>query len=372
MKKKLLFIDAQVLRFDQTAGARTSYMYLKLLLDLGLSVTFIGADFNRAEPYASHLESLGVRVLAGKWFKKTWKLWFLLFSRQFDFVFFNRPIPTKRFIGLVEKYSRAKILYQCHDLHYLRLQRQHEIEGNPKFLEESRQLEKLETEIIRKSDVFLTYSRYEKEIIREKLPEQRTEVVPLYFYEQLTLPITDFSNRHGILYVGGFVHKPNEDAVLWFVREVLPKILESCPDMVFYVVGGNPPAEIAALASKNIKVLGFVADEELDDLYRRVRMIVVPLRFGAGVKGKTMEAVHHSLPLVSTGVGIEGIGLEEIVPPTDNPEAFADRVVALYGSEAALRECSFRLHEYARKNLSYASARAKMKELLESLDQRSS
>jgi len=342
-------------------------MYLKLLLDLGLSVTFIGADFKRAEPYASHLESLGIKVLAGNWFQRIWKLWFLLFSHRFDFIFFNRPIPTKRFIGYVEKFSSAKILYQCHDLHYLRLQRQHEIEGGEKVLAESRQLERLETEIIQKSDVFLTFSLYEKDIIEKKLPGKRAEVVPLYFYEELTSPVTDFSNRHGILYVGGFGHKPNEDAVLWFAQEVFPRILKSCPDMVFYVVGSNPPAEIAALEGRNIKVLGYVADDELDALYRRVRMVVVPLRFGAGVKGKTMEAVHHSLPLVSTGVGIEGIGLEEIVPPTDSPEAFAERVVAFYGDEAALRECSSRLHEYGRNNLSYTSTKAKMQGILESL-----
>jgi glycosyltransferase involved in cell wall biosynthesis len=368
MKKKLLFIDAQILQFDQTAGARTSYMYLKLLLELGVSVTFVGADFTKVEPYTSHLRSLGVRVLTGKWFQRAWKLWFFLFARQFDYVFFNRANPTKRFIGYIEKHSTAKTLYQCHDLHYLRLLRQYEVEGDANILKQSRQIEKLETELIRKSDVFLTFSQHEKDLIEEKLPGQWSEVVPLYFYEQLTPPITDFSHRHGILYVGGFVHKPNEDAVLWFARKVFPQILESCPDLVFYIVGSNPPVEITALGGRNIKVLGYVADDELDALYRRVRMVVVPLRYGAGVKGKTMEAIHHSLPLVSTGVGIEGVGLEPIVPPTDNPRDFASRVIALYEDVTALRQCSSQLHEYAQKNLSYPAARQKMKNILVALD----
>jgi len=367
MKKNLLFIDDKIPHYDQAAGARTSYMYLNLLVEMGLSVTFIGANFRDVEPYTTHLRSLGVKVLSGKWFQWTWRLWFLLFGRQFDYVFFNRPKPTKRFIGYVEKFSNAKILYQCHDLHYLRLLRQYELDGKEETLEQSQKSETLEIELIQKSDVFLTFSRYEKKIIERKMPGQCIEVIPLYFYDNLTQPITDFSQRHGILYVGGFMHNPNVDAVLWFAREMFPEIKKCCPEIVFYIAGSHPPPEIKELAGKGIEVLGYVTEKELADLYSQVRLVVIPLRFGSGVKGKTVEAILYSLPLVSTSIGIEGIELENIIPPTDNPKVFANRAVALYKDESALRECSTLLHDYALKNLTSSSAKAKMQEILNSL-----
>lgn len=365
--KKLLFIDDKVLHFDQTAGARTSYMYLKLLIELDFSITFIASDFNRTEPYASHLESLGVRVLTGKLFRYLWKLWFFLFAHKFDYVFCNRPRPTKLFLDFIEKRSKAKLLYQCHDLHYLRLNRQFEIDGDQTTREVARKIEKMEDEIILKSDVFLTFSQYEKLIIEKKLPGNRTEVVPLYFYEKTNPPITDFADRTGILHVGGFAHQPNLDAVQWFVDDILPTVLNVCPDIVIYFAGSNPPSEIKALENKNLKILGFVSDEELNSLYRSVKLAIIPLRYGAGVKGKTMEAVHHSLPFVSTAVGLEGIGLEGIVPPTDSPEDFGARIISLYQDNSNLIESSIKLHEYAEQNLSIAEARTKMKSILDSL-----
>ena len=368
MKKNLLFIDRQVLDFDKSAGARTSYMYLNLFIEMGLSVTFIAADFRNNEPYARSMRSLGVKVLTGRWFQAAWRAWFMISGRQFDYVFFNRPFPMKHFISFVEKFTHAKILYQCHDLNFLRFRRQYEIDRDEKALEQSYTFEKLETELIRKSDVFLTFSQHEKDIIKEKLPHQHTEVIPLYFYENLPPPVIDFKKRHGILYVGGFMHKPNVDAVLWFVQEIFPEIKKHCPEIVFYVAGSHPPDEITAIISKDIKVLGYVTDEELAKLYRRVRLVVVPLRFGAGLKGKTVEAIHHSLPLVSTEIGIEGINLENIVPPVDSPKDFADRVVRLYTDESALRQCSIELHEYAMENLLKKAAKAKMGHILNSLN----
>jgi glycosyltransferase involved in cell wall biosynthesis len=367
MKKKLLFIEDQILHFDQAAGARTSYMYLQLLIESGISVTFIGADFKDTEPYTSHLRSVGIKVLTGKWFQRFWKQWFLLFVRQFDYVFFNRPQPTKQFIDFVEKFSTAKILYQCHDLHYLRLLRQYEIDGDEETLKTAHWIEEIETEIIQRSDVLLTFSRFEKETIEKKLPGHRTEVIPLFFYDTLIPPITDFSQRKGILYVGGFKHQPNVDAVLWFSREILPEIKKNCSEMVFYIVGSHPPIEVSGLAEDGTEVLGFVSDEKLTELYSQVKLVVVPLRFGAGVKGKTVEAIHHSLPLVSTGIGSEGIGLETIIPATDTPETFANRVLTLYENELALRECSSQLHDYARDNLTKSAAKAKMEQILISL-----
>jgi len=246
--------------------------------------------------------------------------------------------------------------------------RQYEIDGDKQILDQAEKIKKIELDLIKKSDVFLTFSQDEKDIIINKLPEQYVEVIPIFFYDKPVPPITDFRQRQGIIYVGGFKHKPNVDAVLWFARTLYPEIKKRCPGIVFYIAGNSPPSEITDLNDQeNIRVLGYLTDKELTDLYNRVKMVVLPIRFGSGVKGKTVEAIHHSLPFVSTSIGSEGIDLENIVTPTDDPEEFVTSVIALYQDESALRECSMKLSEYALNNLTYASAKAKMVHILNTL-----
>ena len=365
--KKLLLIDDQILRFDQSAGSRAGYNYIKLLLDIGLEVSFIAADFVDDKHYSKHLRNLGVKVLTGACLHNFWRLWLPFYSRKFDYILFNRPKPSELFIGCVTRFSKAKTIYQCHDLHFLRLRRQYIIDEEPKTFVLSYESERLEMELIRKTDMFLTFSPYEKEIILNRLPKHNSEVVPLYFYKKLSPAVSDFSQRQGLLCVGSFKHNPNVDGVLWFINEVFPGIRHKCPGVTLYVAGGHPPEEISTLASEHVNILGYVTDEELSGLYQKVRLAIVPLRFGAGVKGKTMEAISFALPIVSTTIGIEGVGLDAIVPPTDHPHEFCSRVIELYNNEANLRECSTQLHQYALKNLMYTAAKDKMVQLLSSL-----
>ncbi len=89
------------------------------------------------------------------------------------------------------------------------------------------------------------------------------------------------------------------------------------------------------------RILGRVSDDELAELYRKSRMMVVPLRFGAGVKGKVIEAFYKGLPIVSTSIGLEGIkGIDQLMLPQDTPEAFAAELVSQYRDEEKLQTLS--------------------------------
>ena len=97
------------------------------------------------------------------------------------------------------------------------------------------------------------------------------------------------------MFVGGFAHGPNIDAAIWFVTQVYPLIREK-EKIPFYIVGSNPTDEVKALANDDVIVTGFVSDEELDRIYSNCKMAVVPLRYGAGVKGKVIEALYNGMP----------------------------------------------------------------------------
>ena len=163
------------------------------------------------------------------------------------------------------------------------------------------------------------------------------KAITAYVYEEFRDDISlDFAQKNGILFVGGFGHPPNEDAVLWFAKEVYPLITKK-QDIPFYIVGSNATDAVKRLNSKNIIVKGFVTEEELKELYDTCKLVVVPLRYGAGVKGKVVEALYYGTPMVTTTVGIEGIkGAEEFMEVADEPEEFAQKVLTLYNDNDRL------------------------------------
>jgi glycosyltransferase involved in cell wall biosynthesis len=179
--------------------------------------------------------------------------------------------------------------------------------------------------------------------------------MPAFFYNEFRDPVRDFSGRENVLFVGGFNHKPNVDGVLWFASEVWPRVKATLKDAKFIIVGSLVPEEVASLASDSIVVRGYVTDEELEGIYNSVKMFVVPLRYGAGVKGKTVEGMSKGLPMVSTSFGIEGLeNIQLIFEPADEAVAFADQIVNLYNDEQKLVTLSEKELVYAKTHFSKA------------------
>ena len=169
----------------------------------------------------------------------------------------------------------------------------------------------------------------------------------------------DFAKREGLLFVGGFAHPPNADAVLWFAEEIFPLIRRALPEANFYIVGSKVTEEIQALEKpgNGIVVKGFVTEEELAELYSTCRMVVVPLRYGAGVKGKVVEAIYNGAPIVTTSTGAEGIPSgETVLEIEDEAAAFAAKTISLYQDPERLAQMCRRTQEYIREYYSLDGA----------------
>ena len=368
----MLFIDYEVPRYDLYAGSRTNFMYLEMLAGMGLEVKFLPADFQRAEPYSTELNELGIETLDGEWFRDNWQSWLADNGQAIDYVFIHKPDPAEKFLAEIKRHTDAAIIYQCHDLHYLRLRRKAEVENDKAALEEAHNYEQKEDFIFRNSDVLLTFSEVEEKIIRAKFPRKQVFTVPLFFYHDALDPVRDFSKRRGLLFIGACAHTPNRDAISWFCKEIFPLIRQRVPDVFINVVGADPAEDILALNSKHIRVLGRVSEDELQALYAESRMMVVPLRFGAGVKGKVIEALHNGMPLVSTAIGLEGIrGIEEIAVPRDKAEEFAEAVASLYTDEQKLQELSSLGSKFVEQHFTTAKTAQRMAEILDVADEES-
>ncbi len=335
-KKTLVFIDHYVPEFDKDAGSKSCFQYLKLFKKLGLNVKFIGDSYIRTEPYTTVLQQMGIEVLYGFEYQQNWQKWFLQNEKEIDYVFLNRPHVTAKYIDFIRKHSHAKIVYYGHDLHYLREQRQYAITKESSLLESSASWKQKEYAIFAQSDIVLYPSTEEVKEIKQTNPSINAFVLPLNVYEHSTANHESLKpeTKKDLLFVGGFNHPPNEDAVLWFVQEIFPLIREQIPGVRFNIVGSKVTPAILKLASPEVVVKGFVSDEELAQLYKTSRVVVAPLRYGAGVKGKIIEALYHRCAVVTTPIGVEGISNQEnLITIADTAAIFAQAVVELYGDD---------------------------------------
>ncbi|MCY9664840.1 glycosyltransferase [Paenibacillus alginolyticus] len=355
-KKTILVIDHYVPHFDKDAGSRTVFQYLKLFKSIGFNVKFLGDNFFKHEPYTSALELMGIEVLYGNWYSKHWKDWIKSNGEYIDFTFLNRPHIAEQYIDTIKRYSNSKVIYYGHDLHYLRELREYELINNSKLLDSSKEWMLKELEICRKADIVYYPSQVEVDELKNHIPNLNVKAIPAYIYDEIEKATPNFQERMDLLFVGGFAHKPNIDAVKWFLEEVFPLILQNMNDLKIYIVGSNPPDEILSYHSNNITITGFVSDDELNNYYRKSKIVVVPLRYGAGVKGKVVEALYHQVPIVTTSIGAEGLpNIESYLLTCNDPQEFAQKVLELYNNDTLLTQYSRNSYNYVQKYFSVES-----------------
>jgi len=369
-KKTMLVIDHYVPHFDKDAGSKTTFQYLELFAALNLNIKFLGDNFFKHEPYTTVLQQMGIEVLYGAWYRDNWQQWIIDNSEQFDYIYLNRPHISIKYIDFLKKTTKATILYYGHDLHFLREAMQYEVEKDPRLLKSAEKWKETETYLFEQSDIVLTPSEAEQKTIALLNSRFRVETILPYFFAEPALAIDDFDRRSDVLFVGGFSHQPNLDAVEWFCSNVWPAVHAALPSARFIVVGSNPPEALKKLQNERVEIKGFVSENELTSIYNSVKLVVIPLRYGAGVKGKTVEAMHYGLPVVTSDFGIEGMpGNLDFIIPQNNAAAFATEITRLYNSNTALTGMSAAAAQYINEHFTAQTAARKMKYLLNLTDQ---
>jgi glycosyltransferase involved in cell wall biosynthesis len=212
------------------------------------------------------------------------------------------------------------------------------ISGDSALLDVITQFRRIELYNTACADLILATTDEEKTRLLVEQPNAKVTTLPNI--QEIIPPKTPFAQRRGLLFIGSFWHKSNEDAVTFFVQNILPRITEKIPDLVFYIIGSNIPSSIESLRSPNVEPLGSVPD--ITPYFESCRIFVAPLRFGTGMKGKVGHSLSRGLPAVATRIGAEGMDLrhERHLLIADDPEDFADRVVRLYNDEALWRRLS--------------------------------
>lgn len=355
----LLVIDATLPQYDRDAGGRSSFLYLQTLREMGHQVFFMPNDQMRREPYASALEGLGVKLLIGPGLRcGQWKRWLRDRAGQITHVVLHRPNVAKRYLATVKKMAGMKILYFAHDLRFLREARHYELNGDAFHRHEAEYWEGIEKNIVSQVDAAYFFSDDETRVVSAWNSAAAARTVPLFPAHIASASGLPYAQRAGLLFVGGFAHQPNRDAVSWFAKEVFPLVRQALPDIEWHIVGREPPGEIRALAGNGIFVEGVVSEAQLETLYQTMRLAVAPLRFGAGVKGKVVEAVLRRIPLVTTTIGAEGMPESgAVLDIHDLPRDFADAVIRLYRDENVWSARCDTMNTYVAAHFSAEAAR---------------
>lgn len=361
--KSILVIDRYIPTYDRDSGSLRMFNMLRILLELGHKVTFIGDDPVPVEPYTNQLQQEGIEVVFSPYVRSI-EEYVRRTGAHFDVVILSRaPIAIKHIDTVRESCPQAKVIFDTVDLQSLWWYRRAKVENSERLLRHAQELKMNELYVAQNSALTLVVSQLEKDLLLQEAPSLNVEVASNIHH--ITIPKRAFSERRDILFIGAFDHLPNVDAVTYFVKQILPLIRESLPDVRFYIAGSNPPRQVLSLRSDDIIVTGYVRD--LTPYFESCKLSVAPLRYGAGVKGKINQSMSCGLPVVTTSIGAEGLEAidGEDILIADSPADFTQKVILLYSNEHLWHQLSENSMKNIEKYHSYDAARAKLGKLLE-------
>ena len=351
-EKHILIIDHYAPTFDKDSGSVRMLNMLQILQTMGYKVSFWPDDLTYDPKYTKTLQNLGIEIYYGE-------LDFEDFIREqgnnLDAVLMSRPATAKKYLQLVKKYSTAQAIFDTVDLHFVREQRRMELEVQ--------NWKNLEFFLAEEADATLVVSPTEKEILAaENFADKVSVVSNIHSLEPC---INSFEDRHGLMFIGGFSHPPNEEGIIWFIEYILPLIRKKIPDIHLTVVGSDTTERLRAMESPTITVTGYV--EDVSCYFSESRVFVSPLLHGAGVKGKIGQSFSYGLPVVTTSIGAEGMHLTDRHNAliSDSETEFASKVIDLYTDKFLWQQISTNCRQVIREQFSVDTIRAALEKVLQ-------
>lgn len=355
----LLIIDATLPMYDEDSGSFRLFTLMKIALHLGYRLTFFPDNLDSNLKYRRALEKLGIEV-----FHSGYGIHDALAYRHFDFALICRVDIGHRYIPFIRLISpETVVFYDTVDIHYIREQRQAEIENNQRLKQLAEETKRRELSNCLLADHVITVTEDDGRHLQQELPHLKFSVIPnVHPAQPQSNP--DFNQRDGLVFIGNYNHLPNEDAVYFFIQHVLPKIQQKIPTVRLYLIGSNMKAKMKTLAGRDIEIIGWV--DKVEPEFAKRRVFVSYLRYGAGMKGKLGQALSVGLPVVTTTVGAEGMGLVhgETALIADDPDLFSEAVCRLYTDSALWQKLSQQGRDYVERQFGETAVREKLRGLL--------
>jgi len=338
---------------SSAAGSRMLQL-IDLFLELDYSISFASPTLK--SEHAFDLKSKGISCYEIKINNAEFDIWVKRINPTH--VMFDRFMMEEQFgCRVAEHCPKAFRIIDTEDLHGLRKVRQACFKRNTEFsidvLKEA-EITKREVASILRSDLSIVISTFEMDLLitHFQIPKSKIYHLPL-FVEKSDLQIKSFQERQHFMTIGSFRHEPNVDSVLYLKKEIWPEIRKQLPDVQLHIYGSYPKQQITQL---NNPKQGFIVKgwaKEAFEVIGNAKVMLAPLRFGAGQKGKFIDALACGTPSVTTSIGAEGMGNKNTWCGciADSKEELVNNAIEMYTNEAkwkqqqnkALKaiECSF-------------------------------
>jgi glycosyltransferase involved in cell wall biosynthesis len=364
-RNRVLIVDWKPPTPDRDSGSCRMVKIIACLQDAGVEIDFVGDREAEDSCYEDQLRPWCTNVLVGR-MKAIEHI--CQHGNTYRLALLARPEIFERYAPLVREFApSATLAYDTVDLHWVRFSRKAKFAENEAMAKEitnkTELFKRLELANAQSADVTIAITEPEKCLLLQEVPKLNVLVLPNI--HEIAADIAPLENRSGIFFIGGFDHEPNVEAVKYFVSAVLPKVLLQLPDICFYVVGSNMPSGIRSLASSHVITLGYV--EDVAPCFARCRVFVAPLLYGAGMKGKVGQSLAFGLPVVTTTIGAEGIGLidGDSALIRDDADGLAAAIVDLHTNPVLWKRLSEQGLGIVRQRYSMDAVRAQVLSLLE-------
>jgi 3,5-epimerase/4-reductase len=362
-KKYALIIESDLLTPDNDCGSAYMINFIKMLFKNGYIVHFICTNFRYTFKYTKSLQKMGVYVLYNS--VNNIKTYLSINCNVYDTIFVSRFHEIKDHYDTIRMRSpKSKIVFITHDLSFIRNNRMKSIKGDE--ADSFQELEELS--YVERSDLTVIVSEYEYNYVKSK-NIKNIVYFPICYP---LIPVTKRSRTRGIYFIGSR-HTPNIDAINHFLKYLYEDILliQEIPLYIFGQCCKGISEDLLEKFSSSITTKEYIEEDELLEFLKTVRINIVPLRYGAGVKGKILQASNNFVPTISTSVGIEGTVFEDkkdiIELNFDQPD-YAIKLVSYYNDIEMLNEIAQNAHKTFSDNYSLKQGEVYMSKLVDRIE----
>lgn len=340
--RQVLFGSTEMQQHDRQGGAYRFINMLKLLLEAGHHITYFACNTCwrepdvDLEPYVFELRRLGVAVYrldisvhGNKIAPSTQAVERIVTGRDFDAALLLGGFDSRSYLYAIAQASPGtRIVVDSVDLAFLREGRLNAKTHAPRQWTNYRSRKLAELGTYKHADAVLTVTEREREVLDRELGPGKSFHMPDLYPAPPSVP--GYNDRSGLVFLAGFRHSPNLDAVRYLLDQIMPLVRARLPGVVLTLVGDSPPEWLQERADEHTLVTGYVPD--LQPYLQSARVALAPITWGAGIKGKICQAMASGAPNVVTSMAAEGMDLRDgaEVLLSDSPEDFAQAVVRIY------------------------------------------
>lgn len=328
-QKTILFASRDFPAHDKESGANRLKELILIYKELGYNCILFAPHIFEDHSYVKFYQQHHVMVyVENNKYKNIYD--FLSAFKKVDYVWFNGPLALNLFYKKMKAIlPSTRFIYDMVDIHFLRFKRAIELEPTRISLKKNyKHFFRLETVVAPQLDYIIAISDKEKEIMSQYADKNKIITISNIHYPKINISERkNFSDSKGITFIGS-IHEPNIDAVKFLYEKIMPIVWKTNPELEVSIIG-NVSEKLDLKLYPKFKFLGFV--ESIEEHFMNSKIMVAPLRFGAGVKGKIGQAFEYFFPVVTTDIGAEGMKLtdKKNVLIANDENSFAEAIIQL-------------------------------------------